>query len=36
MKMAELAIEEPVEVPKHKFLHVLRKFIVKQLKSVGI
>jgi len=36
IKMAELAIEEPVEVPKRKFLHVLRKFIVKQLKSVGI
>jgi uncharacterized UPF0160 family protein len=36
MKMAELAIAEPTEVPKRKFLRVLRKFISKQLKSVGL
>lgn len=36
MKMAELAIEEPVEEPNRKFLHVLKRFIAKQLKSVGI
>lgn len=36
MKMAELAIAEPVEAPKRQFLHVLRKFISRQLKSVGL
>lgn len=36
IKMAEMAIAEPVEVPKRQFLHVLRKFISRQLKSVGL
>lgn len=36
MKMADLAITEPVEEPKRKFLHVLRKFISRQLKTVGL
>lgn len=36
MKMAELAIAEPVEEPNRKFLHVLRKFISRQLKTVGL
>jgi uncharacterized UPF0160 family protein len=36
MKMADLAIAEPVEAPKRQFLKVLRKFISRQLKSVGL
>lgn len=36
MKMADLAIAEPVDVPKRQFLNVLRKFISRQLKSVGL
>ena len=36
MKMAEIAIETPENKPPKKFGHVFRKFIAKQLKSIGI
>jgi uncharacterized UPF0160 family protein len=36
MKMADIAIETPENKPPKKFGHVLRKFITKQLKSIGI
>jgi uncharacterized UPF0160 family protein len=36
MKMADIAIETPENKPPKRFGHVLRKFITKQLKSIGI
>ena len=36
MKMADLAISEKESRPPRKFGHVLRKFIAKQLKSIGL
>jgi uncharacterized UPF0160 family protein len=36
MKMAEIAIETHEEKPPKRFGHVLRKFITRQLKSIGI
>ena len=36
MKMAEIAIETPENRPPKRFGHVFRKFITKQLKSIGI
>lgn len=36
MKMAELALAEPESQPKKSFIRVFKKFIAKQLKSVGI
>ena len=36
MKMADIAIETPEHKPPKRFGHVLRKFITKQLKSIGI
>jgi uncharacterized UPF0160 family protein len=36
MKMAELAIDTPENRPPKRFGHVFRKFIAKQLKSIGL
>ena len=36
MKMADIAIETHEEKPPKRFGHVLRRFITKQLKSIGI
>lgn len=36
MKMADIAIETPENKPPKRFGHVLQKFIVKQLKSIGL
>jgi hypothetical protein len=36
MKMAEIAIETPENRPPKSFGHVLRKFISKQFKLIGI
>lgn len=36
MKMANIAIEAPENKPPKKFGHVLKRFIAKQLKSIGL
>lgn len=36
IKMADIAIEKPEDKPPKSFGHVFRKFIAKQLKSIGI